>query len=432
MSCSFRKFRRAIFSLRKNFCRDCSCFPKRRERVPLEILENFEKRCASIFQYVQKISFTIFNFEFLAPLMSFWSRTVFRMTPRPFGLDLSDLSLKMVFLEEESGRDTIVSYGSVNLPLETVSDGKILKQEAVVSGVHTLFATAGPKSVRSRQVFCSLPETKAFLRILSLPTMSPEEMGEAIKWEIEANIPLSLDQVYYDYHPLGRNITRESGKVSVLVVAVSRSVVDQFVATLEAAGLEVVGFETESIAQARILLPEEESDATTLIIDLGDRRTSFLIALGNIPVFTSSIPLSSQMITDAISKGMRIPFEEAERLKISEGIGSPVKGDPLFRMVEPVLESLSVEMERSVEFYLNTLRYSAAVDRVILCGGGSNMRGLLPYLARKLGKPVEFGNPWVNLRMGNSLPLINKKQSVQYSTALGLALRGMSNYENPA
>ncbi|QQS21348.1 MAG: type IV pilus assembly protein PilM [Candidatus Moraniibacteriota bacterium] len=354
------------------------------------------------------------------------------MTPRPFGLDLSDLSLKMVFLEEESGRDTIVSYGSVNLPLETVSDGKILKQEAVVSGVHTLLATAGPKSVRSRQVFCSLPETKAFLRILSLPTMSPEEMGEAIKWEIEANIPLSLDQVYYDYHPLGRNITRESGKVSVLVVAVSRSVVDQFVATLEAAGLEVVGFETESIAQARILLPEEESDATTLIIDLGDRRTSFLIALGNIPVFTSSIPLSSQMITDAISKGMRIPFEEAERLKISEGIGSPVKGDPLFRMVEPVLESLSVEMERSVEFYLNTLRYSAAVDRVILCGGGSNMRGLLPYLARKLGKPVEFGNPWVNLRMGNSLPLINKKQSVQYSTALGLALRGMSNYENPA
>lgn len=364
--------------------------------------------------------------------MSLWNRNIFRLTPRPFGLDLSDLSLKAVFLDEEGERDKIVSYGAVNLPFESVSDGKILKEEAVVAGVKTLLKTSGPGKIHSRRVFCSLPETKAFLRIVSLPKMDAAEVEEAIKWEIEANIPLTLDQVYYDYQLLDRNITRESGKMSVLVVAVARSVVDQFVGALESAGLEVVGFETESIAQARILLPEEESDVTTLIIDIGDRRTSFLIALGNIPVFTSSIPLSSQMITDSISKGMKVPFEEAERIKIAEGIGSQTKGDPLFHMVEPVLSSLTAEMERSVDFYLNTLKYSSAVDKVVLCGGGSNMRGILPYLARKMGKPVEFGNPWVNLHIGKSIPVINKKQSVQYSTALGLALRGIRNYENPA
>lgn len=364
--------------------------------------------------------------------MSLWNRNLFRLTPRPFGLDLSDLSLKAVFLDEEGRRDKIVSYGAVNLPFESVSDGKILKEDAVIAGVKTLLKTAGPGKIHSRRVFCSLPETKAFLRIVSLPTMNTSEVSEAIKWEIEANIPLTLDQVYYDYQVLDKNITREPGKMSVLVVAVARSVVDQFVGALEAAGLEVVGFETESIAQARILLPEEGSDVTTLIIDIGDRRTSFLIALGNIPVFTSSIPLSSQMVTDSIAKGMKVSFEEAERIKIAEGIGSQTKGDPLFRMVEPVLSSLTAEMERSVDFYLNTLRYSSAVDKVVLCGGGSNMRGILPYLAKKLNKPVEFGNPWVNLRIGKSIPVINKKQSVQYSTALGLALRGIRNYENPA
>lgn len=364
--------------------------------------------------------------------MSLWKRNLFRLTPRPFGLDLSDLSLKAVFLDEEGDRDRIVSYGAVNLPLESVSDGKILKEDAVIAGVKTLLEKAGPGKIQSRRVFCSLPETKAFLRIVSLPVMDKKEVSEAIKWEIEANIPLTLDQVYYDFQVLDRNVTREPGKMSVLVVAVARSVVDQFVSALEAAGLEVVGFETESIAQARILLPENASDMTTLIIDIGDRRTSFLIALGNIPVFTSSIPLSSQMITDSISKGMKISFEEAERIKIVEGIGSQTKGDPLFRMVEPVLSSLTAEMERSVDFYLNTLRYSSAVDKVVICGGGSNMRGILPYLARKLSKPVEFGNPWVNLRIGKSIPLINKKQSVQYSTALGLALRGVRHYENPA
>lgn len=138
------------------------------------------------------------------------------------------------------------------------------------------------------------------------------------------------------------------------------------------------------------------------------------------------------MVTDAISKGLRISFEDAERVKITEGIGSAVKGDAIFRAAEPILKSLTAEMERSVDFYLNNLRYSSAVDKVVLCGGGSNMRGILPYLAKRLNKPVEFGNPWVNLHLGGSLPLINKKQSVQYSTALGLALRGIRNYEDPA
>ncbi len=364
--------------------------------------------------------------------MSLWNRNIFRLTPRPFGLDLSDLSLKAVFLDEEGDCDRIVSYGTVNLPFESVSDGRILKEDAVIAGVKTLLKMSGPGKIRSRRVFCSLPETKAFLRIVSLPTMNAIEMEEAIKWEIEANIPLTLDQVYYDYQSLDRNITREEGKMSILVVAIARSVVDQFVGVLEAAGLEVVGLETESIAQARILLSEKESGITTLIIDIGDRRTSFLVALGNIPVFTSSIPVSSQMITDSIAKGMKVPFEEAERIKMVEGIGSQTKGDPLFHMVEPVLSSLTAEMERSVDFYLNTLKYSSAVDRVVLCGGGSNMRGILPYLAKKMGSPVEFGNPWVNLRIGESIPIINKKQSIQYSTALGLALRGIRNYENPA
>ncbi len=364
--------------------------------------------------------------------MSFLNWNLFRLIPRPFGLDLSDLSLKAVFLDEEGKKDRIVSFGSVSLPFEAVSDGKILREDVVIEGVKTLLAKAGPGRIRSRRVFCSLPETKAFLRIVSLPEMDASEVKEAVKWEIEANIPLSLDQVYYDFQVLKRNVAREPGKMSILVVAVARSVVDQFVSALEAAGLEVVGFETESIAQARIFLSEGEDDVTTLIIDIGDRRTSFLISLGNIPVFTSSIPISSQMITDAISKGLRISFEEAERFKISEGIGSQTKMDPLFRMVEPVLGSLTAEMERSVDFYLNTLRYSSKVDKVVLCGGGSNMRGLIPYLSKKLGKPVELGNPWVNLRMGNAIPIIDRKQSVQYSTALGLALRGIRNYENPA
>lgn len=362
--------------------------------------------------------------------MSFLHKQIFSINPRPFGLDLSDLSLKSVFLERDGDTDTLSSFGSVPLPPGAVSDGEIMKEEAVISAIQSLLAKSGPHKIRTRQVVCSLPEVKAFLRIINLPAMDEEEAREAVKWEIEANIPLTLDQVYYDSQALSRNLSGEKNKMSMLVVVVAKSVVDQFVGTLEAAGLEVVGLETESIAQARSLLLEAESDQTTLIVDIGDRRTSFLVSIGNTPCFTSSIPLSSQMITDAISKSMRVPFEEAESIKITYGIGSSIKKDALFNAVQPVLENLVVEIERSIAFYLNDLKYSSAVDTVVLCGGGSNMVGLLPYLSQRLSVPVELGNPWVNVRLGGRLPLIERKRSVQYSTAIGLALRNVKAYGN--
>jgi len=362
--------------------------------------------------------------------MSILRKKIFDLFPSSFGLDLSDLSLKAVWLDRSGDHDSVLSFGSVPLPLGNVVDGEILNPEAVKMAVESLLFKAGPKRITTRKVICSLPETKAFLRIIALPKMEPHEVKEAIKWEIEANIPLTLDQVYYDWQILDLNLTGEKGKISVLVVAVARSVVDQFTEVLESAGLEVVGLETESIAQARSLLPEKNENTTTLIVDIGDRRTSFLIAIGSTPCFTSSVPLSSQMITEAISKSLRISFDEAESIKLKHGLGSLVMKSPVFQAAEPVLESMASEIEKSIDFYLNNLKYSSKVDAIVLCGGGSNMNGFLPYLAKRLGRSVEFGNPWVNIKLGREIPLIDRKHSVQYSTAIGMALRGLDEYED--
>lgn len=360
--------------------------------------------------------------------MSFWHKKIFNLFPQPFGLDLSDLSIKGLWLEREGSEEIVSSFGSVPLAMGNVVDGEIVKEAAVVEAIQKLLTTAGPKPIKTRKVICSLPETKAFLRVITLPEMEKEEVAEALKWELEANIPLTLDQVYYDFQVLDKKLSKEKAKISVLVVAVARNMVDQFQSVLEKAGLEVAGLETESIAQARSLLPEREEGKTHLIVDIGDRRTSFLVAIGNTPCFTSSIPLSSQMITDAISKELKISFEEAESMKIKYGLGSLAMKSPLFKAAEPILENFAVEIDRSVNFYLSNLAYSAAIDDIVLCGGGANMKGLLPYLTKRLNQPIEFGNPWVNVHLGRSLPPIDRGHSVQYSTAIGLALRGLDEY----
>jgi len=357
--------------------------------------------------------------------MNFFSKKIFNNSFDIFGLDLSDLSVKVVKVESNGSSEYIASYSSVILANDAIIDGEIQQKEQVVSAIKKAVAAAGPKKLKTKKVICSLPETKAFLRIISIPQMSEGELNEAVKWEMEANIPLPLDQVYYDWQVIPEKLLFEKNRTSLLVVAIAKSVVDQTIEVLELAGLDPVGLEIESIAQARSLLLEKDEKETVLIVDIGDRRTSFSVTRGGVPCFTSSIPLSGQSLTDVISKGMNVAFDEAEKIKISFGIGDEFKNDALFKSTEPVLENFVQEIERSIDFYVTGLKYSKSVDKVIICGGGANAKGILPYLSRRLGREIQQGNPWINMNFGKNLPAIEKNQSLQYSTAIGLAIKGL-------
>lgn len=358
--------------------------------------------------------------------MNLFKKDISNFSQGAFGLDLSDLSVKVIQLKGDGNEIKLKSYGSVAIPLGSISDGEIIKKENVVVSIKKAIEKAEPEKIRSKKVICSLPETKGFLRIINLPKMDEEEIREAIKWEIEANIPLSVDQVCYDWQLLDKVFGKQDDKISVLVVAVSKKTVNQFLEVLELSGLEPMGLEIESIAQARSLIGKNEEKNALLIIDVGDRRTTFLILLNGIPCFTASVPLSAQSITDGISKSLNISVEEAEKKKFEFGIGSMAKKDPIFKAVEPVLENLIAEIEKSMNFYLESLQYSSAIDEVIICGGGANTKGLISYLSIKINKEISIGNPWVNFYQGDrDLPLIEKNKSIKFSTAIGLALKGL-------
>ena len=357
--------------------------------------------------------------------MNFLNKKIFDINFVTFGLDLSDLSVKLMQIDRLGEIDRIVGSACVPIPMGAISEGQIVRQQDVVAAVKKALLSATPSKINTKKVICSLPETKAFMRIISIPQMNEDEIHEAVKWEMEANIPLPLEQVYYDWQVLDNSLTGEKGKLNLIVVAIAKNAVDSVLEVLEKAGLEPVGLEIESIAEARSLLSKKDEKLTTLIIDIGDRRTSFMVAKENVPVFSSSVPISGQSITDAISKGMNVSFDEAEKIKLNQGIGSDYKNKALFEIITPVLENLVGEIDRSTDFYLNGLGYSDKIDRVILCGGGSNTKGISEYLEKKMKRTIEMGDPWTNLNFGKKLPLIKKDSLVQYSTVVGLALKGL-------
>ena len=351
--------------------------------------------------------------------MNFLKKNIFTFEDAYFGIDLGDLFVKVLQLEKRGSDDFVRSFSIAPIPGGCIEDGRIIDKQKTIQAIKNAIATAQPKKINTKKVICSLPESKVFLRVLSIPKMEKTEIGEAIKWEIEASIPLSVDQVYYDW----QLIDESSDKQNILTVAISREIVDDLLEVLEGAGLEVHALETESIATSRSLVHSAEtSKEVSLIVDLGSKRTNFVVEEGSVPFFTSSISFSSTGVTDAIAKTLGIGSEEAEKMKISDGVGCFNGDGSVFNSMKAYLEGLSIEIERTIDFYQNLSDKSGKVEKIVICGG-ANLKGLVPYLAKRLKNKICIGDPWINLDFGERLPIINKEKSMQFTNAIGLAMR---------
>lgn len=69
------------------------------------------------------------------------------------------------------------------------------------------------------------------------------------------------------------------------------------------------------------------------------------------------------------------------------------------------------------------------IKKVLLCGGGSSLKGLSEFFSCELSLPIEFADPWINIVSGekNESAGLSPKESLKYVTAIGLALRGIQN-----
>ena len=354
--------------------------------------------------------------------MSFWNKKIFHTEPDVFALEVSDASIKVLELEADGKKDFIRGFADFNLPAGIVEEGRIIKKDQLSEAILKTISSVRHRKIKTKKVVCSLPESKVFLRIISIPKMAEDEAEEAVKWEMEANIPLAIEQVYYDWQFLG---SPKDGKQDILTVAVAREVVDDFIEVLGKAGLEPYGFEAETIANIRSLVPITDNiGQPSLIIDLGSKKTSFIIQKDGVPFFTSSVPFSSLGLDDTISKSLNLGFKEAEKVKINAGIINR-ENNPLFNALLPTLESLSSEIEKTMDFSSVLAKDSGMIDEIVLIGGGANLKGLPEYLSERLKKDVKIGDPLINLRINQKKVLISKEQALRYATVIGLALRSI-------
>lgn len=350
----------------------------------------------------------------------------FSLKKDAFGLDISDLSLKILKFEKREKKIEVASFGESEIEKGIIQEAKVVDENKLADIIEEAVKNVQGKKIKTKNVIVSLPEERTFLFVIKIPRIPLEDIESAVVFEAQNHLPMPVENLYISSQLL-TNPKENVRFFEVLVCAMEKEVVEGYFRAVQKADLFPIIFEPESIAISRALIKGAFSETPILLIDLGATRTTFAVYFKNSVKDTMTIPLSSQLFTKIIAQNLKIPLGEAERLKREIGLGEKFEFElggersKIFEALLPPIVDLTQQIKKFITYYQS--HDSQAISKILFCGGGAQLKGLKSFLSYELEIPVEEGNPWVNLpSIPQNFPL-EKTQS--FTTAIGLALAGI-------
>ncbi|MFC1756932.1 type IV pilus assembly protein PilM [Patescibacteria group bacterium] len=340
------------------------------------------------------------------------------------GVDIGSSSIKIVQLRKERERAVLETYGELAIgPYVKRSVGEIVQisEKIAVTMIKDLFKESGASAT---DVAVAIPVKSSFITAVKLPIVDGKNMDDIIRFEARKYIPVPLGEVEMDWWVLNREGEATASKkqmADILLVVIYKEIIRKYRNILTKAGLKVKLFEIEIFSGWRSL--NFRPTAPVLVLDLGASTTKMSIVEKGLLGSSHTIDKGAQAITDAISKSLGISFERAEEMKHKIGLSPNPEHRELVKVAEPILDFIFAEAKQFAHSY--SRKYGSSVGQVILSGGGALLNGITDVAVKNLGVEVVVADSFSKLDYPPFLQGVLKEIGPTFSTAIGLALRGL-------
>ena len=355
------------------------------------------------------------------------------LKPEAFGIDISDLSIKIIKLKKTRQGFELASYGETIMKPGVIEKGEIKNEKELSRVIKNALDNIKGEKLNTYFAALSLPEEKSFLKVIKMPKMGLKDLQEAVYFEAENHIPLAIEDVYFDFEVVSNPV---SNTMEVLLTALPKKTVDRYIYCLKKAGIRPLQIEVESLSLARALIKNKQNSKSVLLINLDAHKTSFIFFSNNAIRFTCFSSVCSQIFIQAIERFLKVNPAKAEELKREYGLQAYKKYDyrknskkkktkeyalreqQVFEALIPSVTDLTEQIKKYINFYST---YDN-IDKILLSGNGAYLKEIDSFFSSELALPVELGNPWVNI---SEKSLLSKCESYEYGVAVGLALGTM-------
>ncbi|MCR2819893.1 type IV pilus assembly protein PilM [Microbacterium sp. zg.Y1090] len=316
-------------------------------------------------------------------------------------LDLSRGGLRGVQIDAPySARPKLTRFAAVEVPEGTVFDGEIIDQQRAVKAIKELWKVGG---FTTKKVVFGVSNRKVVVREVTLPTLTGPRRAAGLRFAVEGQIPIDLDDAILDFLPMRDHHGDDGPHQEGLLVATVRSSLESTVNAIERSGRYVDAIDFAGFSLLR-LLPGPLRGIHALV-NVGASCTTVIIAAAASPQFVRIVPSGGDDITRSMERALGVSFAEAEQDKIARGLQGgataprDIEAETVLREnVANIIDSI----RNTLNFWVNA-HPDHPVASVVLTGGGSRLTGLAPVLTRALGVPTTYGDPFAGFTVSSKL-----------------------------
>ena len=338
-----------------------------------------------------------------------------------YAFELSDKSYKYLRLKSSDTGIYVEDFGEGEIPIGVLERGEIKQPEILTAMLSELFAKK-----KIGFVAISLPEEKGFLRNIKLGGVKEAEIEEALKLQLEEQVPLPPSEIVFNYSL----VKDDKDHFDIVLIAFPKILVNSYLEIFSKAGALPVWVDSELAASVAAVIPQKFG-GTAMFMDWGKTRVSFAIAENRVLRFASTIPVGGDAMDMAISKGLGVDLKTAENMKKEIGFNEKAKDLRVFQALVPIVTAIREEAEKYIAFWQTHSEEKQAPTKLFLSGGDANLIGLKSYLQKELGIEVIEADPWVNIQFPHRyVPEIEKHESIRFSSAIGLGLYAIKEEKN--
>lgn len=300
----------------------------------------------------------------------------------------------------------------------SASGGPAAGRDGVPGAIRALFESEG---LPRRDVVCGVGGRDVIVKRVRVDRAWEAEGTEAVRRQVLRQTQLDPRTVETDVHLVDPG--GESPRLSVLLAAARREVVEARVGLLEEAGLDPAVVDAEPLAMHNCL-EYNHPEAMRGVVGLacvGHERTAINVMDEGTPVLVRHVSFGTGALRRTIAAEHGMTRREArEALRATPGSPGGTVGETLRRRALELARAL----ERTSDF-LEERTAGPGPGVLWLCGGGAGLPCLREILAERLGIEVLGANPLQRLdhvpgaldasRVEGALPLL--------VPAVGMALR---------
>jgi type IV pilus assembly protein PilM len=273
------------------------------------------------------------------------------------------------------------------------------------------------------------------LRYSQVPPTPDWQLRNLMDLEIQDLAQQSGGTLSADYNLLPAQ-DPDAGVETVLLALAKDESLERLAGEVASGGGSVAAFVPNCTALYNAFLKcgPVEADAVVCLANIGQETIDIALVKGTDLLFARNLSGGTKVLDDAIAAAFNVGARKAEALKKdlldldpqSRGRYASGQAEKVTMAAGGAAGSLSAAIQSSLAFCkAQTKIADLRLDKVLLCGGGSRLRGLRGMLRETLRAPVELFDPFANLDL-SSLPADDAEQlqAMRHEAvvALGLAV----------